>query len=230
VISPEGEATEKLFDQDVVTIGRDPGCEVTLDSMLVSRRHAEVRRNDAILAIVDLNTSNGTFVNGKRVSGLTLLNDGDRIGLGKFQVHVHAATARAFGSLPDMPVGDEGDDRLGGMTLQIAPDMARRAAEDAGRVKGYVILPRKGATELRLLVAESFLVGKGADCDLSLGGWFVPKKVALIVRGSDRYSLFNLSDSPKVLINNKPVTGRVALGDNDRIELYGHRIMFSQPG
>jgi len=162
------------------------------------------------------------------VSGLTLLNDGDRIGLGKFQVLVRAATARAFGTLPDVPVGDEGDERLGGMTLQIAPDTARRAAEDAGRVKGYVLLPRKGSTDLRLFVAESFLVGKGADCDLALGGWFVPKKVALIVRGSDRYSLFNLSDSPKVLVNNKPVTGRVALGDREQIEMFGHRIAFLQ--
>ncbi|MCO5164988.1 MAG: FHA domain-containing protein [Planctomycetes bacterium] len=81
------------FDQDVVTIGRDPGCALVLDSMLVSRRHAEVRRNDAFLAVVDLGTANGTFLNGKRVGGLTLLNDGDVIVLGKFQVKVRA-TAR----------------------------------------------------------------------------------------------------------------------------------------
>ncbi|MCO5170583.1 MAG: FHA domain-containing protein [Planctomycetes bacterium] len=230
VTSPEGESSVHDFDQDVVTIGRDPGCALVLDSMLVSRRHAEVRRNDAFLAVVDLGTANGTFLNGKRVGGLTLLNDGDVIVLGKFQVKVRATSARGFAGLPETPVGDEGDDRLGGMTLQLSPEVARRAAEEAGRVRGHVVVPKKGAADLRLFVSETFLVGKGAGCDLSLNGWLVPKKVAMFVRGSDRYLLVNLSDSPRVLVNDRPVSGRVVLADGDRVELYGHRLGFSQPG
>ncbi|MBX3471773.1 MAG: FHA domain-containing protein, partial [Planctomycetes bacterium] len=229
VTAPEGGTTEHDFDQDVVTIGRDPACALPLDSMLVSRRHAEVRRNDAFLALVDLGTANGTFLNGKRVAGLTLLNDGDVIVVGKFQVKVEATSARGFAALPETPVGDEADERLGGMTLQLSPEVARRAAEEAGRVKGYVVVPKKGHADLRLFVSETFLVGKGAGCDLSLNGWLVPRKVAMVVRGADRYLLVNLSDSPRVRVNGQPVATRVALGDGDQVELYGHRLGFSQP-
>ncbi|MCO5164987.1 MAG: hypothetical protein M9894_01285 [Planctomycetes bacterium] len=43
----------------------------------------------------------------------------------------------------------------------------------------------------------------------------------MFVRGSDRYLLVNLSDSPRVLVNDRPVSGRVVLADGDRVEATG---------
>lgn len=79
-----------LASKDAV-IGRDPNCQVVFDAMnyrMVSRRHAVVRpvssSADAIFSwvISDLNSANGTYLNGKRLQGTQELQPGDRITLG----------------------------------------------------------------------------------------------------------------------------------------------------
>lgn len=75
-----------------VTLGRDPSCQIMLQSqqyVMVSRRHAVIRPKQNISngqtywEICDLNSSNGTFVNGKRLRGSQKLMVGDRISLSK---------------------------------------------------------------------------------------------------------------------------------------------------
>jgi adenylate cyclase len=69
-----------LADGQSFAIGRGDGCAVTLDSRSVSRLHALIQRKDAgDLALVDLGSRNGSFVNGKRVSFPVVLNDKDRL-------------------------------------------------------------------------------------------------------------------------------------------------------
>jgi two-component system, cell cycle response regulator len=64
-----------------VTFGRDPGCDVVLRDGDVSRRHARVVPRDGGHLLVDLGSTNGTFVNGARVETVPLA-PGDRIALG----------------------------------------------------------------------------------------------------------------------------------------------------
>lgn len=63
------------------TIGREPGNTVRLDSQYVSKRHALIRLSQQGYTVADLNSSNGTLVNGQRIT-LAVLKDGDRIELG----------------------------------------------------------------------------------------------------------------------------------------------------
>jgi len=64
-------------------IGRDPRCNVWLDHDGVSRRHATIHvAGDARPAVEDLESTNGTFVDGKRVVAVTPLADGDVIKVG----------------------------------------------------------------------------------------------------------------------------------------------------
>lgn len=66
----------------VVTIGRDSGNRIQLHDTEVSRRHAEIRRVDDRYLLVDLNSSNGTLVNGKAVRE-HILNSGDQVQVGR---------------------------------------------------------------------------------------------------------------------------------------------------
>jgi len=63
------------------TIGRDLGNPIRIESGYVSKRHAVVRLGQQGYTIADLNSSNGTLVNGRRAA-LSVLKDGDRIELG----------------------------------------------------------------------------------------------------------------------------------------------------
>ena len=63
-------------------IGRSGDCQLSLDDPLVSRRHATLQvRSDGVAAI-DLESRNGVYVNGTRISGQRELTDGDRIIIG----------------------------------------------------------------------------------------------------------------------------------------------------
>lgn len=64
-----------------IVLGRDPHCDVPLTDHSVSRRHAELRVEEGKFHIIDLNSSNGTFVNGVQVRE-SALRPGDQIRLG----------------------------------------------------------------------------------------------------------------------------------------------------
>jgi pSer/pThr/pTyr-binding forkhead associated (FHA) protein len=63
-------------------IGRDHGCDLRLCDPLVSRRHARLVRRGRALAIEDLCSANGVFVNGLRADGVQGLDRGDVVQLG----------------------------------------------------------------------------------------------------------------------------------------------------
>jgi pSer/pThr/pTyr-binding forkhead associated (FHA) protein len=74
-----------LVGEDGVTIGRTPDCDVFLDDVTVSRRHAVVARADQGFSIEDLGSLNGTFVNRRRIESAEL-TDGDEIQIGKYRL------------------------------------------------------------------------------------------------------------------------------------------------
>jgi DNA-binding winged helix-turn-helix (wHTH) protein len=63
-------------------LGRDPRTDLRLDSPKVSRQHARIVVADSHATIEDLGSKNGTFVRGVKISGPTVLQDGDKIRLG----------------------------------------------------------------------------------------------------------------------------------------------------
>jgi len=69
-----------------VIIGRNPSSQMHLNHPIVSWRHAEIVRQDGGFAIRDLGSSNGTFVNGQRVTGWIPLGFGDVIQIGPFKL------------------------------------------------------------------------------------------------------------------------------------------------
>ena len=74
-----------VLEQDLVTIGRSPDCEIFLDDVTVSRKHAVVGRSDDRFTIADEGSLNGTFVNKRRVESAEL-EDGDEIQVGKYRM------------------------------------------------------------------------------------------------------------------------------------------------
>ena len=64
-----------------LAIGRDPENELVLDDRRVSRRHAEIRLRLGRYTLYDLQSTNGTYVNGRRVAEI-VLSDGDRVQIG----------------------------------------------------------------------------------------------------------------------------------------------------
>jgi pSer/pThr/pTyr-binding forkhead associated (FHA) protein len=91
VRSGGGRAGEHFaLERDEISIGRSPDCDIFLDDVTVSRRHAILRRRDRAHEIEDLGSLNGTFVNRKRVER-ALLEDGDELQVGKYRMTYFAS-------------------------------------------------------------------------------------------------------------------------------------------
>ena len=87
------EGREHTLVADVV-IGRE-GCDVVLADPEVSRRHAALRHTGEGPAVEDLGSTNGTFVNGERISGTRVLSDGDVVSFGNTEWVLRSAAGAA---------------------------------------------------------------------------------------------------------------------------------------
>jgi pSer/pThr/pTyr-binding forkhead associated (FHA) protein len=77
----------RILPGNIKTIGRAPGAHFIVDAALVSRLHCRVTAGASELEMVDLDSTNGTFVNGQRVPRASL-KPGDRLGVGRVDLIV----------------------------------------------------------------------------------------------------------------------------------------------
>lgn len=71
------------ISKDVTTLGRDITNDIVINDRETSRHHLRLQLSADSVTVEDLGSTNGTFVNGKRVSGVTELQNGDMVGLGE---------------------------------------------------------------------------------------------------------------------------------------------------
>ncbi len=71
---------------DRLVLGRDSDCDITLDHLMISRRHVEFYRKGRAWLVRDLGATNGTFVNGQRLRRPFALDFGDILKLGPYQL------------------------------------------------------------------------------------------------------------------------------------------------
>jgi pSer/pThr/pTyr-binding forkhead associated (FHA) protein len=73
---------------DEATIGRGAGCQVMLPEPMVSQLHARLFRSGKDLQVEDLGSTNGTFLNGRKIGPAAKLKKGDRIRVGPVELEV----------------------------------------------------------------------------------------------------------------------------------------------
>jgi len=90
-----------MIEQPALTIGRSSQCDIQIEDDNVSRRHAEINFRDGLVWLTDLRSTNGSYVNSKRVNEIPL-NDGDLILIGRVLfkfIHSSLAENRFFGQM-----------------------------------------------------------------------------------------------------------------------------------
>src|SRR6187402_435203 len=95
-----GEQRRMVFNKPEVTIGRVQGNDIVLPKGNVSKRHARIVLKDSKFIIVDLKSTNGTYVNGRKITSPLVVKDSDKIYIGDFIVGVDEAASGAEGDGP----------------------------------------------------------------------------------------------------------------------------------
>jgi len=88
LIIKAGDEISKSFDliKDKSVIGRDPNSDIVIEDIEVSKNHLAITRKGNTYQIEDQNSTNGTFLNGKKLKKPTTIKNGDLISLGKNNV------------------------------------------------------------------------------------------------------------------------------------------------
>ncbi len=72
--------------KDEITLGRDPGSDIFLDDITVSRNHAKITVDKNSVSIEDAGSLNGTYVNQEIIEESKILNSDDELQIGKFKL------------------------------------------------------------------------------------------------------------------------------------------------
>ncbi len=92
----------KLGDA-ITTAGRHDECQLRIKSSEVSRKHCQFFEKNGMLMVKDLGSSNGTFLNGKKIEGQRVLEPGDELTVGPVKLRVEKVGQPGVGARPSAP-------------------------------------------------------------------------------------------------------------------------------
>lgn len=213
------------------SIGRLAGNTVVVDNPAVSGHHATVFRDGDHFVIEDFASTNGTFVNGKRVRRQRL-QDGDAVRLGKSKHTIvfdeHGGEGEVAAAAPPEIAAAPGETvYLGADKHKALLAWIRSAQAPAGMAVLRVIEGRADQTEYRLQ-AHTSVIGKSDAALVRLTGLFKPKEAVAIARSDDGYVATVLRG--KTRINKQPIRERRILADGDVLEVGGLTLEFKLAG
>jgi pSer/pThr/pTyr-binding forkhead associated (FHA) protein len=233
------------------TIGRLHDNMIVIDGPAVSGHHACVFSAADEHIVEDLQSTNGTFVNGARVSRKTLQH-GDVVKIGNHELvfdrlaelempsthHADAGASTEQGTvfidrrtLLDRLVQSEKEARKQDAMLARLNDVeaarSRRDHEAPASVGRLRVVAGNSDCEDYALDAHTSVVGKGKSSLVRLRGWFKPKVSVVITRNRQGYVATVLARD--VLINNRPTIGRHELKNGDVLTFGALILEFSVP-
>jgi pSer/pThr/pTyr-binding forkhead associated (FHA) protein len=217
VVSLDGVVIKEVqITKDKTTLGRRPYNDIVIDNLAVSGEHAVLQMVGADVFIEDLNSTNGTYINGKAVKK-QLLSHNDTVEIGKYKIKFMV---------------EDGTDYE--KTMIMKPGMQAPAASSSGPRSGF------GASGFGSLGAPTtpasirVLNGAAAGREVALTKVVTTVgkpgvQVASITKRPGGYVLAHVEGSLQPTVNGSQVTGEtVHLKNGDVIELAGTQMQFVQ--
>ena len=102
-----GPTRQESFDKEEITIGRVQGNDIILPKGNISKRHSRIVFREGKLVIQDLKSTNGTYVNGRKISGPQVIKATDKVYIGDFTLQIEKEEVNsAFDAVPGRASAD----------------------------------------------------------------------------------------------------------------------------
>lgn len=216
--------------KDTLTVGRVDDNDIKIDNMAVSGHHAKFIRENGDFVLIDLNSLNGTFVNGQKISKW-ILKDNDLITIGKhtlvFQDERTEKTS-ALSSTSEMKA-PEGTVMLDMRTQQqlLEEAAAKKPSDQMVEMVGTITFLSGGEGQGDIELSKRVtMLGKGKDADIKIKGLFLPKMSAVISRRPAGYFISHSEGRAVPKVNGESIKGQVKLKDGDMVEVSGTKMHF----
>jgi pSer/pThr/pTyr-binding forkhead associated (FHA) protein len=204
IVSIDGVVIKEVqLTKDRTTLGRRPYNDIVIDNLAVSGEHAVMQMSGADVFLEDLNSTNGTYVNGKAIKKQQLQN-GDTVEIGKYKIKfVHDGASDNFEKTMVINSG-----------AMVAPN--EPVAPTTGNAAIKVMSGAAVGREVPLVKVVTTIGKPGVA-------------VAAITRRPQGYVVALVEGAIKPTINGKPIgTEAVNLRHGDLIELAGTQMQFIQ--
>ena len=244
ILQFDGVVLKEFAVGTAVTIGRLPDNSVIIENPAVSGHHARVIRDGDAIVLEDLESTNGTFVNGQHVTRHTLQH-GDVVLVGKHKLlfdesgvaEAEAPAAPTLKNLGDTVYLDTKQHRALLATLRDARTAAEPprtrpasrmnhapAAPAPGTIGVLRVLAGKADQQEYRLEAQTSLIGSSHGTTVRLIGWFKPGVAVVIARSGGGYVATPMGG--KTLVNSQRLRERHQLKSGDIIHVSGLTLEF----
>jgi FHA domain len=212
VVSLDGVVIKEVqITKDKTTLGRRPYNDIVIDNLAVSGEHAVLQMVGADVFIEDLNSTNGTYINGKAIKKQLLVHN-DTVEIGKYKIKF---------------LVDEGTDYERTMILKpgtLPPPMVQQHSD-------FGAMPEAASTQAALI---RVLNGAAAGREVSLTKVVTTVgkpgvQVASITKRPTGYVFAHVEGAHRPTVNGNPLIGEtLPLRNGDVIELAGTQMQFVQ--
>ncbi len=189
------------IEADSISIGRLNECDIELNQPNISRRHAFIKRAGEKLQIIDNNSGNGVYVNGKRVRQASL-NSGDeiRIGANTLRVGVNAA-------------------KLTGQEIEVSRVKESAKATRVEKLTRFIVYDGISETQpTREFSSENLTIGRGEKCRLILDDPEASRLHATIYHRGGSFTIKDAGSANGTLINGTRIS-EAPIKSGDAIEI-----------
>ena len=216
IVSIDGVVIKEVqLTKDRTTLGRRPYNDIVIDNLAVSGEHAVMQMAGADVTLEDLNSTNGTYVNGKAIKKQAL-QDGDTIEIGKYKikfVHDGVSDRHEKATL----VNTAHATGRSSAAAPLAPAAAAPAAQGSAGASIRVVSGAAAGREVPLVKVVTTIGKPGVA-------------VAAITRRPHSYVVALVEGATKPTVNDVPLgTEAVELFHGDFIEIAGTRMQFLHP-
>ncbi|MGB8510868.1 MAG: FHA domain-containing protein [Pyrinomonadaceae bacterium] len=203
------------LNKDVVRFGRAAELDLVFDvaASFISRIHAEVRRTPDGYVLNDLNSFNGTLLNGQRITGPRLLRDADAIQLGLRGPLLRFHQADGLHLAPPKPLPAAPDRRPDLSTTVTRVRLPSQAVPppDVSSREPISVIPFDGK--------PSYVVGRVPESDVQLDGLQISKRHATLTVVGSQVSVEDNASTNGVYVNGRRLLARTTVGPRDLIQI-----------
>jgi pSer/pThr/pTyr-binding forkhead associated (FHA) protein len=211
-------------------IGRLPDNDIVIENDAVSGKHAVIIPKDDEYYIEDLNSTNGTFVNKKKINS-HMLKDEDIITIGKHELVfcIYEKCTMEETLLPyDYGTSYSTDATMALDTSKIrknAPQGVNPNSPSAVNNNAFLSFIKGGQGNV-LIENKGIKIGKDPDSDILLKGFMIGRTTVIISNTGGGYYLSYRGDSKKARVNGKIINNITQLSDSDVIEIGSIKLIF----
>ncbi|HYD76149.1 FHA domain-containing protein [Ramlibacter sp.] len=219
IVSIDGVVIKEVqLTKDRTTLGRRPYNDIVIDNLAVSGEHAVLQLTGNEVYLEDLNSTNGTYINGKAVKK-QLLQNNDTVEIGKYKIkYINEVPGATFEKTMIMKAGMVPPPVAKPAGAATAPSAAAAPADAAGEVKGAIKVMSGAAAGREVpLVKVVTTIGKPGVA------------VAAITKRPHGFVVAHVEGGNKPMLNGTAVGQEpVTLKNGDMLELAGTQMQFVQ--